>query len=766
MGYWIKKLNLQRQPHISFNYSMEYIYLVVLVFIFSLSCYDLTAGVSTDAGNFLSAGMGSKTAKLKVLFTVAAVGIFVGAITSNGMMDIARHGILNPDFYYMSEVICIFLAVGVSDVILLDIFNTLGMPTSSTVSMVFELLGGSTALAIVKLMNNSDLTYAQLINTDKALSIILGIFLSVAIAFVFGYIVMWITRLVFTFKYKDHSRWAMGIFGGISITLIMFFLLVSGLGKSSFMTAEVKSWIETNQATIFIGSFVLFSIIMQVLYAIGVNIFRIIVLFGTFALAMAFAGNDLVNFIGVPLAALSSYQYYVEAGAGDPSQFCVSRLHESAHTPIYFLIIAGAIMVIALITSKKARKVINTSVNLSRQDAGEEIFSSSKIARSTVRNVMSLSNTISKYIPNKAKRWLDTRFNSDEAIMADGAAFDLVRASVNLVLAGLLIIIGTSLQLPLSTTYVAFMVAMGSSLADRAWGRETAVYRITGVVSVIGGWFITAGAAFILCFCISLFMYFVGPIAMLLAIALVVFIIIRNNKMFKKHEANENKDQIFRQLIRTNDKVQVRKLLGDHVQMTQLDTIDFARNNYLQIINGLINDDYKTLRHSSNALDEQKSLWKKMRRKELIGMKKIDYLTAIEKNTWFHLGCNSISQTLYCLKRMSDPCLEHIDNRFNPLPEAWIKELIPLRDQTVALLDETRRMIAERDYSNADKVLVDANAAKRLLSETRDKQEVRMQTEEGDLQIGILYLNTLQETQELISTIRHLLRASRHFFTA
>lgn len=745
---------------------MEYIYLVVLVFIFSLSCYDLTAGVSTDAGNFLSAGMGSKTAKLKVLFTVAAVGIFVGAITSNGMMDIARHGILNPDFYYMSEVICIFLAVGVSDVILLDIFNTLGMPTSSTVSMAFELLGGSTALAIVKLMNNSDLTYAQLINTDKALSIILGIFLSVAIAFVFGYIVMWITRLVFTFKYKDHSRWAMGIFGGISITLIMFFLLVSGLGKSSFMTAEVKSWIETNQATIFIGCFLLFSIIMQVLYAIGVNIFRIIVLFGTFALAMAFAGNDLVNFIGVPLAALSSYQYYVEAGAGDPSQFCVSRLHESAHTPIYFLIIAGAIMVIALITSKKARKVINTSVNLSRQDAGEEIFSSSKIARSTVRNVMSLSNTISKYIPNKAKRWLDTRFNSDEAIMADGAAFDLVRASVNLVLAGLLIIIGTSLQLPLSTTYVAFMVAMGSSLADRAWGRETAVYRITGVVSVIGGWFITAGAAFILCFCISLFMYFVGPIAMLLAIALVVFIIIRNNKMFKKHEANENKDQIFRQLIRTNDKVQVRKLLGDHVQMTQLDTIDFARNNYLQIINGLINDDYKTLRHSSNALDEQKSLWKKMRRKELIGMKKIDYLTAIEKNTWFHLGCNSISQTLYCLKRMSDPCLEHIDNRFNPLPEAWIKELIPLRDQTVALLDETRRMIAERDYSNADKVLVDANAAKRLLSETRDKQEVRMQTEEGDLQIGILYLNTLQETQELISTIRHLLRASRHFFTA
>lgn len=744
---------------------MEYLYLAVLVFIFSLACYDLVAGVSTDAGNFLSAGMGSKAAGLKVLFTVAAAGILTGTITSNGMMDIARHGILNPDHYYMSEVMCIFLAVGVSDVILLDIFNTLGMPTSSTVSLVFELLGGSTALAIVKFTRDGSLTFAQLINTDKALSVILGIFLSVAIAFVFGYVVMWLTRLVFTFKYKSRSRWAAGVFGGVSVTLILYFVLVSGLGKASFMTEDVKAWIADDKTAILLGGFVLFSAIMQALNAAGVNIFRIIVLFGTFALALAFAGNDLVNFIGVPLAALSSYGYYVDAGAGDPSQFCVSRLHESADTPVYFLVLAGVIMVFALVFSKKARKVINTSVNLSRQDAGEEIFSSSKIARSTVRNVMNISGAISKYIPARTKRWLDKRFNPDEAIIADGAAFDIVRASVNLVLAGLLIIIGTSLQLPLSTTYVAFMVAMGSSLADRAWGRETAVYRITGVVSVIGGWFITAGAAFILCFCISLFMYFAGPAAMLLAIALVVVIVIRNNKAFKKHEANENKDQIFRQLVRSNDKVQVRKLLGDHIQMTQIGTIDFARSNFLSIINGLINDDYKTLRHSANDLDEQRSLWKKMRRKELIGMKKIDFLTAVEKNTWFHLGCNSISQTLYCLKRMSDPCLEHIDNRFSPLPKEWIEELKPLRDQTIALLEEAKSIIAGRDYGNADKVMVDANATKRQLSETRDRQEVRMQTGESDLQIGILYLNTLQEIQELISAVRHLLRASRHFFT-
>lgn len=745
---------------------MEYLYLGVIIFIFSLACYDLTAGVSTDAGNFLSAAIGSRAAKLKVLFAVAAVGIFVGATTSNGMMDIARHGILNPDYYYFNEVICIFLAVGVSDVILLDIFNTLGMPTSSTVSMVFELLGGSTALAIVKILHNPALNYAQLINTDKALSIILGIFLSVAIAFVFGLIVMWITRMVFTFKYRTCSRWAVGIFGGISITSIMFFLLVAGIGKSSLMTPEARVLIEENKDVIFIGCFLIFGVITQLLDALHVNIFRIIVLFGTFALAMAFAGNDLVNFIGVPLAALSSYQYYLEGGAGDPSQFCVSRLHESAHTPIYFLIAAGAIMVFALITSKKARGVINTSVSLSRQDAGEEIFSSSKIARSTVRSVMNVINTVTKWVPAKTKEWVNRRFDSDDAILPDGAAFDMVRASVNLVLAGLLIIIGTSLQLPLSTTYVAFMVAMGSSLADRAWGRDTAVYRITGVISVIGGWFITAGAAFILCFCMSLLMFYGGPLVMVAAVALVVVIIVRNNKFFKKRQANENKDQIFRKLIKATDKDEIRELLGEHIRTTQVGVLQFARDNYLQIIDGLVANDYKTLHHASNALEEEKSLWKKMRSKELIGMRKIDYLTAVEKNTWFHLGSNSISQIIYCLKRISDPCLEHIDNNFTPLPQNLSDELMPVRDAVVKTIDDTEKIINSGNFENADLVMVKANESRHTLSALRDRQMLRMQAEEGNIRIEMLYLNTLQESQELISTVRHLLRASRHFFAS
>ena len=377
---------------------------------------------------------------------------------------------------------------------------------------------------------------------------------------------------------------------------------------------------------------------------------------------------------------------------------------------------------------------------------------------------MNFSNTVSSWVPNKIKNWVNQRFDSDDAVLPDGAAFDMVRAAVNLVLAGLLIIIGTSLQLPLSTTYVAFMVAMGSSLADRAWGRDTAVYRITGVISVIGGWFITAGAAFILCFCMSLFMFYVGPVAMVIAIALVVLIIIRNNRVFKKREANENKDQVFRKLIKATDKDEIRELLGEHIKTNQVEVLDFARNNYLQIINGLKNNDYKTLHRAANDLDQEKSLWKKMRRKELIGMRKIDYLTAVEKNTWFHLGSNSISQIIYCLKRISDPCLEHIDNNFTPLPQALIDEFEPVENVALETIDEARRMIYNRDFEKADLFMVKANEARHTLSALRDRQMIRMQSEEGNLRIEILYLNTLQETQELISTVRHLLRASRHFF--
>lgn len=426
--------------------------------------------------------------------------------------------------------------------------------------MVFGLLGGSTALAMVKLVEGGH-TYAELINTDKALSVILGIFLSVAIAFVFGYIVMWISRVIFTFNYKRHLRWTIALFGGLSITSIIYFLLVSGIGKARFMTPVVTEWIGNNEMFILLACFVVFTVLMELLHLFRVNIFKIIVLFGTFALAMAFAGNDLVNFIGVPLAGLESYEDYVASGSGNPSTYMMSALLLPSTTSQWFLIAAGLIMTIAIFRSKKAHKVIETSVNLARQDEGDEVFSSSRIARRTVRNVLAATSVVDRCIPRRVKNWVNSRFNMEEAVLPEGVAFDLVRASVNLVLGGLLIVVGTSLQLPLSTTYVAFMVAMGSSLADRAWGRETAVYRITGVITVIGGWFITAGAAFIVSFTFSMLNYFGGVIAMTAVMAIVVFALVNNNRKFKKKQEEESVDILSANLCAVTTKLRLGSCL-------------------------------------------------------------------------------------------------------------------------------------------------------------------------------------------------------------
>ena len=544
---------------------MEFIYVGIVVFLFALSTFDLFVGVSNDAVNFLGSAIGSKVARFKTILLVAAVGIFVGATTSDGMMDIARHGIFRPEFFTFEEVMCIFLAVVASDVILLDLFNTLGMPTSTTVSMVFELLGGSTAIAMMKMLHDPTLTYAGLINTDKAFSVILAIFLSVAIAFVFGTVVQWIARVIFTFNYVKHLKYTVGIFGGLSITSIAYFLMVKGLAKASFMTPEITSWINDHTHVILLGFVIGFSLLMQVLHWCKVNVFKIIVLFGTFSLAMAFAGNDLVNFIGVTLAGLSSYQDFVAHPGASPSTYLMGVLNEPAGTPIYFLVGAGLIMITALITSKKAQNVVKTSVDLSRQNAGDEMFGSSRFARRLVRAVLTAAEYVVAHVPACLKNWINSRFNQDETILPNGAAFDLVRASVNLVLAGLLIVVGTSLQLPLSTTYVAFMVGMGSSLADRAWGRESAVFRVTGVVSVIGGWFMTAGAAFFLCFIVTLLVHFGGVVAMILLIVLVVVMLFNNNRSYKKRMAATQRDEVFTEMMQTHDKDAAWTLLSKHV---------------------------------------------------------------------------------------------------------------------------------------------------------------------------------------------------------
>ena len=738
---------------------------MVIAFLLCLAIFDMFVGVSNDAVNFLSSAVGSKAARFKTVLIIAAVGILVGTATSSGMMDIARHGILQPQNFTYAEVMCVFLAVVCTDVMILDIFNSLGLPTSTTVSMVFELFGGATAMAVIKMMNDGGMySYADYINTEKVLSVIMAIFVSVAIAFVVGLVVMWLSRIVFTFHYERHKKWTIGIFGGISITSISYFLITKGFGQASFMTPDVKAWISLHSGHILISFLVFFTILTQILSWLKVNIFKIVVLFGTFSLAMAFAGNDLVNFIGVSLAGLSSTQDYMANGQGQYDTFMMTSLCESARMPIYYLVGAGVVMIISLFISKKARKVINTSISLSKQNEGDEIFSSSRIARRLVRMVGGSTEVALNLVPIGIKRWVNSRFAPREDGATSDLAFDLVRASVNLVLAGLLIVIGTTLKLPLSTTYVAFMVGMGSSLADRAWGRESAVYRITGVISVIGGWFITAGAAFLTCFLITNLMHFGGPIVMAACVVIILVILVKNNLKHKKADENSETDELFSQISESQSEEEVRTLLHRHIRLTHGSILEYTQNCFFQITDGLLNENIRELRKASNSINDEKSTWLKARQKEIVGMRKINIDEAVQKNTWFHLAANSLTQIFYCLKRISDHCLEHVDNYFNPLPDEYKKQYLPIRDEVVEMFAKAYEIVHEEEYNQIDALLTEGNSLKSRLSEMRSEEQNNFSREGTNIRLHFLYLNTLQETQELVSSLRHLLRATKRFY--
>lgn len=743
---------------------METIYFGFVVFLFVLAIFDLMVGVSNDAVNFLQSAIGAKVAKFKTILTIAAIGIFTGAAMSNGMMEVARNGVFHPSFFSFQDVMFIFLAVMASDIVLLDIFNTLGMPTSTTVSMVFELLGGTFALALMKVAGDPSLHVADLMNTSKALTMIMAIFVSVAIAFVVGAFVQYISRTLFTFVYKNNSlKWKIGIFGGLAFTAIIYFMLIKGLGNVSFINDAAHEWINTHSWTICGICFVVTAVLSQVLFALKVNVFKILVLTGTFALAMAFAGNDLVNFIGVPLAGYSSFQDYSANAGGDAAGYMMDSLNGPAHTPVLFLIAAGLIMVISLATSKKAFNVVKTSVDLARQDAGDEMFGSSKMARVLVRFSTNTASALSELVPNGVKRWFAKRFDNENVVLPQGAAFDEIRATVNLVVSSLLIALGTSLTLPLSTTYVTFMVAMGSSLADKAWGRESAVFRITGVISVIGGWFITAGAAFILCFLVALAMSLGGLTMASILIALSIVLLVRSNIKYKKKQAEEKGDVVFNQMITSEDNAETLRLLTQHIRQGQSQFLDFVNVNYLNVTEGFISEDLSRLQKAESAMRKERQELKQRRRKEMLGLRRIDPGVAIEKSTWFHLGVNSCEDMLYSLRRICDPCEEHIDNSFVPLEKDRIKEFLPLRDTLLYLLKRAVVVISTENYTDSDKLREQCEEFKSCLSSTRQGQIERMQTSKENITVSYVYLNLLQETHEIASSLQHLLRASKHF---
>lgn len=745
---------------------METIYFVIVAFLLLLAVFDLFVGVSNDAVNFLQSAIGAKVARFRTVLVVASAGVLIGAVMSAGMMDVARHGIMHPANYTFAEVMTIFLAVMVTDVVVLDIFNTLGMPTSTTVSLVFELLGATFILALFKMNADPSLMITDLMNSSKALSVIIAIFVSVAIAFFFGTAVMWLSRLVFTFRYKKHLRYSIAIFGGIAFTALAYFIFIKGLGGSPFISDATKNWINDNTQMLLLAVFVASTILNEILYLLRVNVFKIIVLLGTFALAMAFAGNDLVNFIGVPLAGLDSMQDFMANGNGDPNAFMMTSLMTSAKSPLIYLVLAGIIMIVAMATSKKAQNVVKTSVDLSRQDEGDEMFGSSKVARSIVRAVQDMGNGLSKIMPSSSTKWIDSRFNKEEMELAQGAAFDEVRAAVNLVLAAMLIIIGTNYKLPLSTTYVTFMVAMGTSLADKAWSRDSAVFRVTGVLSVIGGWFVTAGVAFAACALVCTMIHFGGFVVMIAFMVLDIYLLWRSGQAYKKKSSEDKKDDIFNLMMRTKDKDIVWDLLRKHVGRTQSFVTRFTSDVFNKIVDGVINERLKELKVSYREVNSERETLKKIRRQEFLAMRRIPERIALERNTWFHLGVNCNQQYMYCLRRMLDPIKEHLDNNFQPMPKEYIDEFEEVRRRINELMSHTEQMISTNRYDLYRETLAIGDECKDELSALRERHINRMQQDVNaaqNLKVSMLYLNMLQESQELISIMRHQLRAARKF---
>ncbi len=738
---------------------METFLPIVIAFIFILAVMGVVAGVSNDATNFMSAAVGTKSATYRTVTIIAALGIVIGSLMSNGMMEIARNGVLSPQYFFANEIIYIYLAVMIANLILLDVFNTLGLPTSTSVSLVFELLGATVAIAMIK-MHNGDINVglAELINTDKALTMIVGIFLSVAIAFIFGIIVQYITRLIFSFNYEKNLKWKIGIFSGLATTALVYFMLIKGMKGAAFITEEVHAWIDENTLLLLALCFVFFSVLMQILYFLKVNVLKLVVLIGTFALAMAFAGNDLVNFIGVPLAGLDTYLDVRNSGVPIDALTMGSLNTMSAANTIY-IIIAGLIMAVTLLTSKKAKIVLQTSLDLSKQNGGNESFGSSAIARGLVRFTNNMVSTVDSILPAKVKSWIEKRFDNREMILEENAAFDLIRGLVSIVLASMLIALGTSLKLPLSTTYVTFMVTMGASLADRAWSRESAVYRVTGMFSVIGGWFITAIVAFLICFVIAILFYYGGVVAMLLMIAFAIYIIIKNRAKTNK---NEDNDSLFEKAISTNDQEVIYQSLIQHNKESINTLVNIAKDIYVNTVNAFIKEDIKTLKKVSNDCRDAKEKMKALKRKEIMIMRRLDD-KMMNKNTWFHLSYNCIEQVLYSLRRVCDPCKEYVDNSFTPLDKKYLPEVETLKEKVLWSIDAADITVFSSEYKDVEAVMERIKVREDELVEMTHEQMNRIQHDKENIDLALLYLNIIQESSEIVTEMRHLLRSEAKF---
>ncbi|NNE66167.1 MAG: phosphate permease [Pyrinomonadaceae bacterium] len=728
---------------------METFYLGVVIVLFILAISDLIVGVSNDAVNFLNSAVGSKASTFRIIMIVAALGILVGCTFSSGMMEVARKGIFHPEHFYFSEIMLLFLAVMITDVVLLDAFNSYGMPTSTTVSIVFELLGAATAFTLIKILSDPNaLELNEYINSAKALAIISGILLSIVVAFSAGVIFQYLSRLLFSFDYKTSFRRWGAIWSGFAITAITYFILIKGAKGASFMTSEMKDSIQENAFLILAVSFVAWTVILQLAaWLTKLDILKFVVLIGTFSLAMAFAGNDLVNFIGVPLAGFNSWELFTAGGAQAPDAFSMEGLAGKVPTPTLFLVIAGLIMAITLWTSSKAKSVVKTSLDLGRQYDGHERFTSYAASRSLVRSFSTFALSVNNLLPYNLRnavlrRFDQTPFVAKQAHLGkDAPSFDMIRAATTLTVASILIALATNWKLPLSTTYVTFMVFMGTSLADGAWGRESAVYRVSGVLSVVGGWFFTALSAFSVAFIVAVLLYYGGIVAIAIILAAAAVIIYRTHRYHKERleEQLEHEKGIAEGSLTTSDVLGIVSRGMDSISTQLMTTVD-------DTLNALEKEKLSDLTKIYKRFSEHR---RRTQRVKYLMSEALEKIEDDEAAHFYILSADYLNEMAEHVYRIIKPARDHVDNNHKPLLPEQIEELRAINDLLKLRISETVKLFSSFGEEDPSDELKRFKPFSKELMRVRKLQIKRIKNQEIGTRNSQFYLNLLGELRNL-----------------
>ena len=733
---------------------MSEIYTVIVVILGILAISGLFVGVTNDAVNFLNSAIGSKAASMRVILTVASVGIIVGVVTSSGMMEVARSGMFNPGLFTFHEVMMLYLGVMFANIILLDLYNSWGLPTSTTVSLIFCLLGSAIAVSIYKISNDPALGVGSLghfINTSRAMGIVSAILLSVVIAFTCGTIVMYISRTIFSFRYTVIFRRFGSLWCGASLTAIIYFAVFKGL-KSLLADNAFVGMVDRHLLLSLFICWVACSVLLFFIQRFKINILRITILSGTFALALAFAGNDLVNFIGVPVAGFDAFS--IAKHSGDP-QMMMGALSENVPANFLILLAAGAMMILTLWTSKKAMHVSETELSLSaaQEDEGPEQYGSSVMSRTIVRAALNINAGIERVIPPRVRAAVSHRFEYED-IEHSGAPYDMIRATVNLTTSAMLIAIATSLKLPLSTTYVCFMVAMGSSLADRAWGRESAVYRISGVMTVIAGWFITALGGFLIAFVVGLTLIYGGTMAFVIVTVLCGYMLIHSN-FIKKSKASAAPAAAGVKPLSSED---IIVNLRDEVCRT----MESATKIYDRTLIAVFKENRKVLR---DMVKESNDLFYQSRERKYTLLPTLKKLQSSDVNTahYYVQVVDYLNEMTKALMHITRPAFEHIDNNHEGLSKEQAKDLMSINDDVESIYRHINQMLRDGDFSEIEMVLTLRDQLFESIAEAIKSELSRINEARSNTKASMLYLTILTETKNMVLQSRNLLKSQQYF---